>query len=604
MESLLRPFPTPLTGKQWFYLLFLQGVAAGIIDGGANFGIAYAMYHNQKEIKMWVLAENTIAGDLGVTPIIQCLASMLITSTLVHTDLHHHAVAPLPYVWPHVEHLPDPRILLDKIFARKDVARGKIEDGKGDINYPSSRSEMEGHKGWFYYPRMLVRFTFEGTEANILFSPFKAKLFLLKALLTAAQGALLGIFCGLPLWCLFIVVLGPIYKHDNMAEKGWKWAPMVIKCVYGAVLGWITNPIIAGLALGSQARRHLLVIEHDEESVAENASQIVDADGVPTIVEEDELTAPQFPPSSHASLSHSPRLSPHPSPMSASLHLPTPNINRPRTRSRASSTLSRPPLTANCSDLPIIPSRSLHAPQYSDGEALAVPKSAPLVQAGRMRSPSQVTAQGTGVGAGVGVGTGPTSFGTPPRTAFPVLGAPLTGPRETLAPPSPLPHHTIMTPSGPRRRGLTVSTAYTASSSANGNHFGGGTAPTSTGGAPGTGGSGWSYALGGTGGRNQRPRAISSLSGKGGSSGKEKIPGELWSKSAVPMGASSRTPAVTTTTGEEEEVLAAEDADRPGELREGKKMPVWDVFGAVQKAEREGNAGNKSNEKKERKEQS
>lgn len=118
---------------------------------------------------MWVLAENTIAGDLGVTPIIQCLASMLITSTLVHTDLHHHAVAPLPYVWPHVEHLPDPRILLDKIFARKDVAREKTEDGMGDINYPSSRSEMEGHKGWLYYPRMLVRFTFEGTEANILF---------------------------------------------------------------------------------------------------------------------------------------------------------------------------------------------------------------------------------------------------------------------------------------------------------------------------------------------------------------------------------------------------------------------------------------------------
>lgn len=539
---------------------------------------------------MWVLAKNTIAGDLGVTPIIQCLASMLITSTLVHTDLHHHAVAPLPYVWPHVEHLPDPRILLDKIFGRRGGAREETEDEKGDINYPSSRSGIEGHKGWLYYPHMLVRFTFEGTEANILFSPFKAKLFLFKAVITAAQGALLGIFCGLPLWCLFIVVLGPIYKHDNMAETGWKWAPMVIKCVYGAVLGWITNPIIAGLALGSQATRHLLVIEHDEESVAENASQIVDVDGVPTIVEEDELTAPQFPPSPHASPSHSPRLSPHPSPMSGSLHLPTPNINRPRTRSRASSTLSRPPLTANCSDMPIIPSRSLHAPQYSDGEALAVPKSAPLVQAGKVRSSSQVTAEGAGAGAG-----------THSRTALPVLGTPLTGPRETLAPPSPLPYHTVMTPFGPRRRGLTVSTAYTASSSVNGNNIGGGTAATSTGGAPGTGGSGWSYALGGMGGRNQRrPRAISSLSGKGGGSGKEKIPGELWSKSAVPMGTSSRTTTTTTTTtGEEEEVLAAEHADRSGELREGKKTPVWDVFGVVQKAEREAHAGNKSSEKKE-----
>lgn len=587
------------------------------------------VYHNQKEIKvrpqartafplfpivslpdhissiqMWVLAKNTIAGDLGVTPIIQCLASMLITSTLVHTDLHHHAVAPLPYVWPHVEHLPDPRILLDKIFRRKDIAPEKTEDEKGNMNYPSSGSEIGGHKGWLYYPNMLVRFTFEGTEANILFSPFKAKLFIFKAFLTAAQGALLGIFFGLPLWCLFIVVLGPIYKNDNMAETGWKWAPMVIKCVYGAVLGWVTNPIIAGLALGSQAERHLLVIEHDEESVAQNASQIVDIDGVPTILEEDELTPPQFPPSPHASLSHSPRLSPYPSPVSASRVLPTQNVNRPRTRSRAS-TLSRPPLTANCSDLPIIPSRSLNAPQYSGGEALAVPKTAPLVQTGRMRSLSQATAQGAGVEAGAGGGTGSTSFGTPARTAVPAVGTPLTGPRETLAPPSPLPYHTIMTPSGPRRRGLTVSTAYTASSSTNGNNIAGGIAPTSTGGAPGTGGSGWSYALGGTGGRNQRrPRASSSLSGKGG--GKEKIPGELWSKSAIPMGASG-TPAVTAA-GEEEEVLA--DADRSNEVREGegdgdgKRAPAWDVFGIVQGAERGSQARNKSGEKKEGEEQS
>jgi hypothetical protein len=41
-KSLFRPFPLPLSGRQWFYLTFLQGVGAGFIDGGANFGIAYA----------------------------------------------------------------------------------------------------------------------------------------------------------------------------------------------------------------------------------------------------------------------------------------------------------------------------------------------------------------------------------------------------------------------------------------------------------------------------------------------------------------------------------------------------------------------------------
>lgn len=41
-KSVFRPFPLPLSGRQWFYLTFLQGVGAGFIDGGANFGIAYA----------------------------------------------------------------------------------------------------------------------------------------------------------------------------------------------------------------------------------------------------------------------------------------------------------------------------------------------------------------------------------------------------------------------------------------------------------------------------------------------------------------------------------------------------------------------------------
>jgi hypothetical protein len=30
MKSLFRPFPLPLTGKQWFYLGFLQGFGAGV----------------------------------------------------------------------------------------------------------------------------------------------------------------------------------------------------------------------------------------------------------------------------------------------------------------------------------------------------------------------------------------------------------------------------------------------------------------------------------------------------------------------------------------------------------------------------------------------
>ncbi|KAL7424024.1 hypothetical protein Q5752_001609 [Cryptotrichosporon argae] len=264
-RSIFRPFPVPQTARQWFYLAVLQGVGAGIIDGGANFSIAYAMYGKQSVVKMWVFKDNTIAGDLGVTPIIQCLASMLITSTLVHTDLHHHAIQPLPFVYPHVEHLPDPRTLSR---SRSSVAS---DMEKGEAQVP--------RRGIAYYYWMLVRFIFEGTEKNMMLARVGVANWFGRLLWTAAQGAAIGVIFGFPIWCLAIVILGPIYGNTNM---GGKWAPQVIKLVYGAIVGWVTNPVIATLALGSQAEHHLVLVE---EASAENVDV---AEGVSIIQEEDE----------------------------------------------------------------------------------------------------------------------------------------------------------------------------------------------------------------------------------------------------------------------------------------------------------------------------
>lgn len=44
-----------------------QTIGAAILDGAINFGIATAMYRSQEHVTLWVLAENTIAGDMGVT---------------------------------------------------------------------------------------------------------------------------------------------------------------------------------------------------------------------------------------------------------------------------------------------------------------------------------------------------------------------------------------------------------------------------------------------------------------------------------------------------------------------------------------------------------
>lgn len=51
------PFPLPLSLKQWIYIAGMQGLVAGVIDGGANFGVAYAMYHGQEDVRMWVFSK-------------------------------------------------------------------------------------------------------------------------------------------------------------------------------------------------------------------------------------------------------------------------------------------------------------------------------------------------------------------------------------------------------------------------------------------------------------------------------------------------------------------------------------------------------------------
>ena len=261
---------------------------------------------------MWVFSQNTIAGDLGVTPIIQCLASMLITSTLVHTDLHHHAVAPLPFVYPHVDDLPDPRTF----FTRKAAEMS-----------PDEKALPEEKKGLRYHYLMLIRFIFEGSEKNMLASRIPVRHWLGRLAWTAAQGAGIGIIFGFPLWCLAMVILGPIYGNRNMGNR---WAPQVIKLVYAAILGWVTNPVIATLALGSQAEQHLLVVEHEHESMEEG--------GVRTIPEDEEF---------------SPGTIRRPPPASSPGILATPpRIPRQSSTTSPSSARSRPPLTTDVSYIP------------------------------------------------------------------------------------------------------------------------------------------------------------------------------------------------------------------------------------------------------------
>lgn len=309
------------------------------------------------------------AGDLGVTPIIQCAASMIISSSLVHTDLHHRAIRPLPFVWPHVQHLPDPHYIFDRIFrsrakrraleAKRKAAEAGLPEGVENCDY--WENEKHGFKFYFW---MLVRFAFEGTEMNMLFERCGFGEWWLRLLWTAAQGALLGIIFGIPCWCLAIIILGPIYRGHNMGNK---WAPQAIKGVYGCIVGWITNPIIASLALGGQSEHHLLVVPDDKEAQTEGLEGQTPA--IATIAEEELVNGTPVeslnPPSPFLRpfrpvTSPGPGLSAASSPGGSPGRSRTQSFNRPN-RSRAGSVGSAP-FTANVANLgppsPIVPGLS------------------------------------------------------------------------------------------------------------------------------------------------------------------------------------------------------------------------------------------------------
>lgn len=294
---------------------------------------------------------------------------MIISSSLVHTDLHHSAIKPLPFVWPHVQHLPDPHILFDKIFRRRasrraaEAERKAIEAGVPGTGEKYDHWCYEKHGLKFYF-LMLVRFAFEGTEMNMLFERCGFGEWWLRLLWTAAQGALIGIIFGIPCWLLAIIILGPIYRTHNMGNV---WAPQAIKGVYGCIVGWITNPIIASLALGSQSEHHLLVVEGEEAEaqiggvrgdVPPGTSPVIE-----TIVEEEVVEGRPMPNNTPSS----PFLRPF-RPDSNSSGLAAPSIasqtgSAGRTAGQTlgvpvtpvrtrSGSLSRPPLTANASQLP------------------------------------------------------------------------------------------------------------------------------------------------------------------------------------------------------------------------------------------------------------
>ncbi|KAI0168895.1 hypothetical protein GGR52DRAFT_495988 [Hypoxylon sp. FL1284] len=184
------------TAYQLFYIFVLDGVGAMILSGGINFAIAYGMYAHQdpvrKPIRLFSFP-NTLAGDAGVTVVVQCVITWLIELLLVNWDLKKGAVRPIGFI-------PEPKNRFMRWFMFLDRTEQSYKVGS--------------FLHWFFF----------------LFSQ------VLRAVIISAA--------------FFPFIWGPsvgfLTIHGTWRDNEWYfdrvWTPQVFKLLQGGILGLLSTP--------------------------------------------------------------------------------------------------------------------------------------------------------------------------------------------------------------------------------------------------------------------------------------------------------------------------------------------------------------------------
>lgn len=191
----LLPPTTRLTLSQAIYIFLLDGLGAALLSGAINFALAYAMYDTTKKpIRLWHLP-NTLAGDAGVTIILQNLITWSLELVLVNRDLARGAVAPIGF-------LPIPKTKLARWFF--------FLDRQDDASKPG------GWRHWAaFWASQMVR------------------------------AMVVSVGCFVVVWPVAVGVMAAVGRKEEDGGDyvfGRRWAPQVFKLVLGAVLGGVTTP--------------------------------------------------------------------------------------------------------------------------------------------------------------------------------------------------------------------------------------------------------------------------------------------------------------------------------------------------------------------------
>ncbi|KAI0407146.1 hypothetical protein F4802DRAFT_41150 [Xylaria palmicola] len=197
-RSKVRPPSDHFTPHQIFYLFILDGIGSGILGGGINFAIAYALYHDRGTEKSPIRLfqfPNTLAGDTAVTIFVQFLVTWIIESIVVNYDLKKGAVQPIGFI-------PEPRWWCLRWFMFLD--RRKQTHEVGSI------------KHWCLF----------------LFSQVIRSLILAVAFFPLIFGVSIGL----------LTIVGKRTHGDWDWYYSPTWGPEIFKLVQGAVLGLLFTP--------------------------------------------------------------------------------------------------------------------------------------------------------------------------------------------------------------------------------------------------------------------------------------------------------------------------------------------------------------------------
>lgn len=253
----------PLGPQQIFYLFVMHTFGAAILSGAANFGVACAMYRTTSlPIRMWPLSENTIAGDMGVTVVIQQIVTYIVTSTLCNFDLRH-GTRSLTRPWPPMMHFPSTSVSTGSWFGVKMPSEVEQSGRRLYMGNAENKSRFVQFCLWF------LRATCTGSERNIIFDRGLTHRHRFERVVwTALQGGWWAVITFWWYWPIAIAITAPLYDHKNMHGT---WIPPIIKLLFGGIMGMITNPLMAMMALGAECHVHRFYPGHELWSESETA---------------------------------------------------------------------------------------------------------------------------------------------------------------------------------------------------------------------------------------------------------------------------------------------------------------------------------------------